>query len=262
MAEVLRTDLVYDLRKMAEEAAIARSVLDFDKGPYGNCISLPRADQVRAASRGHINNNPFSGALDRCPYFQSIFDSFQAQKTSFRLLRRAAHAAYSFHDDVDKGPQVIRFQIPFVTSTQAFLLIANDSLDISRFDTDSSGFAGDSKGDVWFDMPSLQRAAAGALELFYLDAGHLHFFETNQVHTLINAATEERITLSIDLILNDWLREWMRVNLTTRVPPSPIDVSSGLTWKWNNLRSGIIYSQAPPTGIRRILQYARRIGAA
>jgi hypothetical protein len=242
MAEVLRTDFPYHLQGMTNEARIARSVLDFDRGPYGNCISLPRPDQVSEEFREHRNNIPFSGALDQCPYLQSIFHSFQAPKASFRLLRRGPKAAYSFHDDVDKGPQVVRFQIPFVTSEQAFLLIANDSLDIGRFDTNGSGFVGDGNGDIWFDMRSLQQAAAGAVELFYLDAGYLHFFDTNQIHTLINAACEERITLSIDLIINDWLRDWMQIHLTKKVPPSPINESPGTTWKWNSLRYGIIRS--------------------
>lgn len=242
MAQVLRTDPIYDVARMAEEAAIARSVLDFDRGPYGNSISLACADQVAEGFREHVNNVPFSGALDRCPYFKSIFDSFPAPKAAFRLLRRLPRTAYAFHDDVDKGIQVIRLQIPFVTSREAFLLIANQDLDINRFDLDSSGFAGDPNGDVWFDMPALRRAARTSLELFYLDAGCLHYFDTNQVHTLINGAGHERLTLSIDLLLNDQLGAWMGDRLGVRVQPALIDESLGIRWKWNNLRYGVIRS--------------------
>jgi len=237
---VLRTECSYDVARMTEESCVARSILDFDQGVYGNSISLARRDELAEPFQEHKNNNPFAGALDHCPYFRTLFDSLKAPKASFRLLRRGPHAAYSFHDDVDKGPQVIRFQIPIVTSRQAFLLLAPDDLDITDFDREHSGFAGDAEGDVWFDMQSLKDAGAGSLELFYLDPGFLYYFDTNNVHTLINAAETERITLSIDLVLNDWLKNWMKSNLTIVVPESPIEETSPGSWKWNNLRYGVI----------------------
>ncbi|MBM3779472.1 MAG: hypothetical protein FJW23_14755 [Acidimicrobiia bacterium] len=240
MSVVLRTPYVYDLRRLADEAGIARGILDFSQGPYGNGVSLPSADQIIESHREHRNNVPFSGALERCPYMKEMFDSFQTGKAAFRLLRRGPKAAYAFHDDRDKGPRVARFQIPFVTSDRAFLLIANDRLDIRRFDTDGSGLAGDANGDVWFDMARLHRAGEGAIELYRLEAGYLHYFDTNDVHTLVNAADDERITLSLDVILNDWLTAWMASNLTERVPASPIVSSSAITWKWNALGHGII----------------------
>ena len=51
---------------------------------------------------------------------------------------------------------------------------------------------------------------------------------------------QKRITLSIDVIVNDWMREWMRTNLTQTVKPSPMGHSPAVTWKWNALRHGII----------------------
>jgi hypothetical protein len=240
MAQVLRTANRYDLHRLTQEAAIARDVLDFAKGPYGNGISLPSAHQLDERFRAHHNNLPFSGALDRCPYMKEIFDGFAAPKASFRLLRRGPKAAYAFHDDKDKGPSVMRFQIPFVTSRHAFLLIAKDTLDLNRFDFDGSKFKGDQNGDVWFDMNKLRQACDGDVELFYLEAGYLHYFDTCQVHTLINAADEERITLSIDVIMNEWLDTWMHKNLSEKVAPSPMTDSTAITWKWNNLRHGII----------------------
>ena len=239
MAEVFRTKHSYDLHRLAEEAAIARGVLDFDKGPYGNGVSLPHAEQIAEPFRAHRNNNPFSGALDRCPYMKEVFDSFRAEKTAYRLLRRGPKAAYAFHDDKDKGQRVARFQIPFVTSQNAFLLIANKTPDIRRFD-DGTNFKGDANGDLWFDMKKLHDACDGDVDLFHLDAGYLHYFDTNQIHTLINADDEERITLSIDMVINAWLEKWMAGNLTEKVSPSPLGNPPAVTWKWNSLRHGII----------------------
>ena len=70
--------------------------------------------------------------------------------------------------------------------------------------------------------------------------GFVNFFDTDQVHTLINGAEDERITLSFDLVVNEWLEEWMQTNLTHPVSPSPIEPTSSVAWKWNALRNGII----------------------
>src|SRR5215467_783885 len=126
MPRVVRGEACYDLGLMQSEVEIARAICPFEKGPYKNAISLPSAEQVYAPYRTHHNSVPFSGALDHCPYLKSIFDSFQTEKVAFRLLRRVARAAYSFHDDRDRGRSIARFQIPISTSDHAFLLIARD----------------------------------------------------------------------------------------------------------------------------------------
>jgi len=240
MVQVVRGETLYDLALMQAEIEIAREICPFEKGPYKNAISLPCAQQVYEPYRAHHNNVPFSGALDRCPYLKSVFDSFQTEKAAFRLLRRVAGSAYSFHDDKDRGRNIARFQIPINTSENAFLLIARDGLDLKRFDLDSSGFEGDQNHDLWFNMKQLHDACGNAVELFYLEPGCMNFFDTNQVHTLINAAKEERVTLSLDMVMNDWLANWMQENLTCPVKPSPITPSESVTWKWNALRKGVI----------------------
>src|SRR5579859_2905868 len=124
MTTVLRSDHEYDLRRLAREVAIARSILDFPQGPYKNCVSLPAATQIKAEFSSHRNNVPFSGALEHCPYLQEIFDSFQTEKTSFRLMRRAPQSAYAFHDDNDRGADIVRLQIPVSTGPLAYLVLA------------------------------------------------------------------------------------------------------------------------------------------
>lgn len=240
MAQVMRTEPIYNVVRLSEEIQIARKILEFDKGPYRNAISLPSADQIYEPYRAHRNSVPFSGALDACPYLKSIFDSFQTEKAAFRLLRRVPGSAYAFHDDKDRGRDIARFQIPINTSKYAFLLIATDGLDLKRFDKDASGFKGDLNGDIWFNMEQLRDACADVVELFYLEPGCMNYFDTDQVHTLINAAEEERITLSIDMVMNEWLENWMQAKLTHPVSPSPIEPSRSVVWKWNTLRNGII----------------------
>jgi len=240
MAQVVRAETLYDLPLMQTEIEIARGISPFEKGPYRNAISLPSAQEVYEPYRAHHNNVPFSGALDHCPYLKSIFDSFQTEKAAFRLLRRVAGSAYSFHDDKDRGRSIVRFQIPVNSSKHAFLLVARDGLDLTRFDIDSSGFQGDRNGDIWFNTKQLHDACGDAVELFYLEAGRMNYFDTDHVHTLINAAEEERVTLSLDLVMNDWLANWMQENLTVPVNPSPIVPTESVKWKWNALRNGVI----------------------
>ena len=240
MARVVRGTEPYDVAAMQAEVELARSISEFDEGPYKNAISLPSPEQIYAPYKTHHNNVPFSGALDHCPYFKSIFESFETEKTSFRLLRRLPQTAYAFHDDKDRGGDIARFQIPINTSDHAFLLIADGEVDLGRFDADSSGFKGDSNGDIWINMEQLHDACADDVELFYLDAGYLNYFDTDQVHTLINAELEERVTLSLDLVVNEWLADWMETHLTHVVRPSPIEPSRAVAWKWNALRHGVI----------------------
>ena len=240
MAQVIRGEELYDLARLSEEIEVARNIQEFAEGPYRNAISLPSEDQIYAPYRAHHNNVPFSGALDVCPYLKSIFDSFETEKAAFRLLRRVPHSAYAFHDDKDRGRDIARFQIPINTSKEAFLLIAGPRLDLERFDIDSSGFKGNRNGDIWFNMEQLREACSDVAELFYLEAGFVHFFDTDEVHTLINGSDDERVTLSFDLVMNQWLENWMRANLTHPVTPSPIEPSSSVAWNWNALRNGII----------------------
>lgn len=240
VSHVIRTDARYDVPALQREVELVRQLASFDEGPYKNAISLPAAEQVPAPFRTHHNSVPFTGVLDRCPHLKRVFDSFQTEKVAFRLLRRLAGAAYSFHDDKDRGRDIARFQIPINTSEHAFLLIAHDGLDLARFDVDGSGFKGDANRDLWFDMTQLHAACADQVDLYYLEPGCLNYFDTDRVHTLINAAPQERVTLSIDLVMNDWLERWMRENLTIAVPPSPIVPSATVRWKWNALRRGIL----------------------
>jgi hypothetical protein len=240
VARVIRGEQLYDVALLSREIEIARNILEFDQGPYGNAISLPSADQLGESYRTHHNNLPFSGALAACPYFESIFDSFQTEKAAFRLLRRGPHSAYAFHDDKDRGRDIVRFQIPINTSNDAFLLLARNGLDIERFDIDSSGFAGDQNGDVWFNMEQLYKVCSDVVDLFYLEPGYVNFFDTDQVHTLINGGGDERVTLSFDLVMNEWLERWMEANLTYAIATSPIEPSRSAKWNWNALRHGII----------------------
>ena len=53
----------------------------YEDGGFG-IISLPESGNE------HYNNQPYTGIIKKTPYFKEIYDSFQTEVTSFRLLRR------------------------------------------------------------------------------------------------------------------------------------------------------------------------------
>ncbi len=239
MAELRRTNREFDLQQLGRETLVARQILDFQDGPYGNCISLPTETDVSAGFREHHNNLPFSGALHECTYFKQIFDSFPCEKAAFRLLRRAPKTAYALHDDRDKGMGTRRFQIPITTNEHSFMLIADEDADFDLIESEAARVA-DEPGDIWFDLEKLDRMLAGHFELFSLPPGFIYYFDTEQIHTLINAGDEERIVLSMDLVVDDWLTHWMETELTHLVAPAAVERNSDITWQWNALRNGLI----------------------
>jgi hypothetical protein len=240
MTEVLRNTESFDLERLAEEVSIARGIMEFRDGPYGNCISLPAARDVSEPFRNHHNNVPFADALESCPYIKQIFDSFLTEKASCRLLRRKGATAYALHDDKDKGVRIHRFQIPILTNSRAFLLIPTSDANFGFAEAEKARGLDGEAGDVWFDLERLDRELEGRFQLFTLQPGFLYYFDTDQIHTLINAGNSERIVLSIDLVVNDWLNDWMRTELTQRVSPEPVPRTSSIAWEWNALRCGVI----------------------
>lgn len=240
MMNLLTSTLRFDSEQLAAEVALARSISEFSDGPYGNCISLPAAEDVSQPFRDHHNNVPFTGALSQCPYMREIFDSFLTEKAAFRLLRRIPKTAYALHDDKDKGRNILRFQIPIQTNENAFLLLAHSGIELARFESLAARVNADKMSPVWFDLEKLDEILRGQFELFSLQPGRLYFFDTDNIHTLINAGNDERVTLSLDLVVNDWLGQWMERCMTQNVSPSNVQRTSAIHWEWNALRHGVI----------------------
>lgn len=237
---VVRSTHTYDLERLHRDVATAVSIQDFSEGAYGHCISLPDAAALDERFRSHPINLPFSRALDRCPYLREILDGFTAPKASFRLLRRTARSAYSLHDDKDKGAGVIRAQIPILTNDRSYLALGTDPAALDVFDRYPEVFRANREGDIWFDLATVERVWGEDLVLFQLEPGYLYYFDTDRVHTLINAGDTDRITLCVDLVLEAWLEGWMAEHVTVSVPPVRGPRSASVRWKWNALAHGLI----------------------
>jgi hypothetical protein len=196
--EVQRYQVDVSLGELVRDTRLATEGWDWSRGAFGHALSLPARHQLHPYSRNDYGNYPCAGVLDRCPGFRRLFDSLACEKVSFRLLRRGPGSSYSWHTDAWKGPGVARFQIPIISDDSAFLVITN----YARVDQLRGPVSGELDED---SLDAFARANAGHFQKHHLEAGVLHYFPTNVVHTLVNPGPSERITLSFDLLANEWL---------------------------------------------------------
>jgi hypothetical protein len=197
--EVHCYDLGLSLERLGDDARTAMRGWDWGRGAFGQALSLPEAEGIHPYRRHSFHNHPYAGALARCGYFREIFDELKCEKVSFRLLRLAPGSAYGWHHDRWKGPGVVRFQIPILTSPDDRLVVTDyERVEQIRprgsVDVRGAGFA------------AFARLNDGHYRVHHLAAGKLHYFDSSRVHTLVNANGHARVTLSFDLHANDWLR--------------------------------------------------------
>ena len=234
----------YDAAALLEEVGRARARLDFGQGRYGHCISVPAADDLAAEYRTHPNNLPFAGALAECQTMRRIFEALKTEKASFRLLRRGPGTAYGIHDDKDKGADVLRFQIPIATNPCAFLVAQRAGV---RLDGLAERVAEvRDRGDLRFDFRRFVRTFGDWFDLFALPPGFMYRFDTDALHTAINAGDRERIVLGIDLLANAWVTDYLAREFTTRVPPVRASELPDASWEWTALAHGLITNPTAP----------------
>lgn len=203
----------YDLDRLRQDCEEALRGWSWEDGAFGHTLSLPAMGDLAERGKTHYNNIPFTNRLTGCPYFQEIFHSFECDIISYRLLRREPNSLYGLHEDRDKGPKAVRFQIPIVSEGDSFM-IATDYTDMRDLPNTASirGLSGASaiRGSKQRLMTLLDEFiddTEGKANLYELEPGWLYFFNTDNVHTLVNLSSTERIVLAIDCIANPWLLE-------------------------------------------------------
>lgn len=193
-------DMGFSLEGLRHDCDVATRDWDWSQGAYGHTLSLPSRDELHPIGRDNPNNLPYSGMLDRCPTFREIFDRFECDKASFRLLRRTGGTSYGWHTDRDKGPSVVRLQVPIVTNEGSVLVVTDyDSMD------EIVGGKKRIHDEEYFN--NFKTLNQGRYAQFQFEPGTLYYFNTNKVHDLLNKGGSERTTLSIDLVVNDWVRK-------------------------------------------------------
>jgi hypothetical protein len=108
--------------------------------------------------------------LAKCPYFESIVDSFRCEKERVRLLRMRTGAIIESHVDPGNGWSwgIARLHIPITTNEGVSITLDG------------------------------QRLVMKPGELWYLDV--------QRVHSARNAGDTDRVHLVLDLVVNDYLR--------------------------------------------------------
>ena len=193
----------FSVDRLIADLAVAREGWDWSKGAYGHALSLPSRLDLHPEGQDHFNNLPYANVLKKCPYFQEIFDSFECEKVSFRLLRRPPASSYAWHTDKDKGPSVVRLQVPIITNEQSSLVIT----DYQQYDEFKSMKERLSECEAFEQYAMFKEANQGCFEEHVLQPGVLYYFDTKRFHNLFNLASTERITLVMDFFVNDWLRQ-------------------------------------------------------
>jgi hypothetical protein len=201
----------YDVARLEQDLDAATANWSWEQGVFGHALSLPAAEQLCQAARHHYNNLPFADRLGDCPYFQFVLDSFQCDVMSFRLLRRPPNSLYGLHTDHDKGPRVVRMQIPIRSPQDAFMVVSTykdmrelPNTEAVRQLSGSAAISGNRQRLMrWLD--DLVEDSDGNINLYQLETGWSYLFNTDNVHTLVNLGSSERVVLAIDCIANDWL---------------------------------------------------------
>lgn len=213
----------FDLERLRADLAIAIADWDWNRGCFGHSLPLTTG-QLSDFGSSHYNNLikgtdgtsrvQAPDTLDDCPYFRSIFDWFQCDKSSFRILRRPPHSSYTVHKDDDIGANTIRVQVPIETNPDVRLLVSTTNqredfvvpgADYRKVEYWEQQGLTTNEIQSWLD--EFVNTNTKLVRIYQLDAGKLYYFDTPlNYHNLWNFGDSTRYTLAIDLIANDWLR--------------------------------------------------------
>ena len=193
-----RNNKVYNIDELREDKKFVEERFKYEDGAFGHSISLPSLYDLKEPYLSHHNNVPLRGVLDYTPYFKEIFDSFETEITSFRLLRRKAHSSYGLHDDKDMGDDIKRFQIPIVTNSDTWLCVTD-------YDEIEEGYTKENS----YSMLDFQNRFEGHYRCYKLQVGLMYHFDVTKIHTMFNDGDTDRVTLLIDAKINDWLEKFI-----------------------------------------------------
>ena len=214
-----RNNKVYNIDKLREDKKFVEDRFKYEDGAFGHCISLPSINEIAESHKKHHNNVPLRGVLGYTPYFKEIFDSFETEITGFRLMRRNAHSSYGLHEDTDIGEDVKRVQIPIITNDDCWLaatdldyipedirlLYEKDGIKNGINWTDEVPYDKDGKS-----LKDFKERFKGLYTLVQFKPGVMyHVTFAKKIHGLWNDGDTDRVTLLIDVKVNDWLLKFI-----------------------------------------------------
>ncbi|MEY8214895.1 MAG: aspartyl/asparaginyl beta-hydroxylase domain-containing protein [Colwellia sp.] len=168
-----KLNIRYDVERLQTE--VEQAIKHWPDYVYYSVIPLTMAGKRNDTITDYSNPNwatwEDTPLLKKCPYIQEVLDSLDCKKTNVRLLRLEAGGIVQEHTDpqlnIDLDNQV-RLHIPvFVSRSVDFLLNGTK-------------------------IP--------------LKAGELWYMRLSDPHSVHNHGQTERVQLSIDVVVNDWIR--------------------------------------------------------
>jgi len=174
--------LSYDVDRLQQEVLAA--VQKFPSYIHYSVIPLT------AAGKRNVDVTDFSdpdwttwvetSLLAKCPYIQEVLSSLQCRKTSVRLLRLEPSGELKEHTDPQLNLQFrnqVRLHVPVFTSELVEFILNGKAVPLLP-------------GDLWY-------------------------FRLSDPHSVRNHAHTERIQLSIDVVVNDWIENMIIAGDTT-----------------------------------------------
>ncbi len=178
----LRLPVVFDVARLqAELAAIVPTefIPHFNTGYYeGDWSVVPlrsiggRSDQIYPdPMRNDYSDTPL---MARCPYIASVVDHFRCPKLAVRFLRVRPRSVVKEHRDhmlrLEDGE--LRLHIPITTNPDVRFVVAGRRVLMAP-------------GECWYN-------------------------DFTQLHSVHNDGDGDRVHLTIDCVVNDWLRDELR----------------------------------------------------
>lgn len=179
-----RLSLTFDVERLQQE--VTKAVQQFPPYIYYSVIPLTRAEGSNNTGGDYSNpdwtNWVETPLLKECVYIQEVLDSLECRKTNIRLMRLESGGIVKEHTDpqLDLGLQnQVRLHIP---------IFYNEHVD--------------------FQLNGVTVP---------LREGELWYLRLSDTHAVYNRGQEERVQLSIDVVVNDWV-ENLIVNGETALP--------------------------------------------
>lgn len=125
---------------------------------------------VHASSSEHMHTYEATPFLFACPYFQSVLNFFECEKTSVRLMKLHKGGVIKEHRDHDMSFEEgeVRFHIPVITDPNVKFMLDNEQVVMNE-------------GECWYLNLSLK-------------------------HSVVNESSIDRVHLVIDCKVNEWVR--------------------------------------------------------
>ena len=244
---VFRLPWLFDVERLREDYLSATKDFDWNKNlSSGHSMPLLSESQVTPKVNFplpfHVPTPPDGFLKACCPYFSAIYDYFNARTdvVTMRLLKRNPLTAYALHsdDDLDSAAEnVRRFQIPLLNQDLSGLLLtlphnsllpvvaqrgveyvsSNPLLNMEyHYPRNGQHTIPKWYGSNYTDeMLALMRHVDNFAELgavYKMTTGYMHNFDTRTKHTVVNLSPNDRVTLAIDLVVNE---EFTRTGVAT-----------------------------------------------